>query len=146
MNYARLLHRLGSTWPQEQLFELGISLYTLVNANWSYWRLTGTDDQIAIERQIVLTITLIAPTLTGSERPLASRWKIALTRRRNGTPCRDQSQVEITRLHNSLNRIENADVNLCRQPLHRHNAISAAVRAGMTSWQWLRSAEAFAWW
>lgn len=68
-NYARLLHRLGSTWPQEQLFELGISLYTLVNANWSYWRLTGTNDQIAIERQIVLTITLIAPTLTGSERP-----------------------------------------------------------------------------
>ncbi|MGV1782624.1 TetR/AcrR family transcriptional regulator [Agrobacterium vitis] len=68
-NYARLLHRLGSTWPQEQLFDLGISLYTLVNANWSYWRLTGTDDQIAIERQIVLTITLIAPTLTGSERP-----------------------------------------------------------------------------
>ncbi|WP_234889685.1 TetR/AcrR family transcriptional regulator (plasmid) [Agrobacterium vitis] len=68
-NYARLLRRLGSTWPQEQLFDLGISLYTLVNANWSYWRLTGTDDQIAIERQIVLTIKLITPTLTGSERP-----------------------------------------------------------------------------
>jgi AcrR family transcriptional regulator len=64
-NYARLLRRLGSSWTQEQLFDLGISLYTLVNANWSYWRLTGTDDQIAIERQIVLTITLIAPALTG---------------------------------------------------------------------------------
>lgn len=63
-NYARLLLRLGSTWPQEQLLDLGISLYTLVNANWSYWRLTGTDDQIAIERQIVLTITLISPTLS----------------------------------------------------------------------------------
>jgi AcrR family transcriptional regulator len=62
-SYVRLLRRLGSTWPQEQLFDLGISLYTLVNANWSYWRLTGTDQDIAIERQIVLTITLITPTL-----------------------------------------------------------------------------------
>lgn len=66
-NYAKLLCRLGSTWPQEQLLDLGISLYTLVNANWSYWRLTGSDDQIAIERQIVLTITLISPTLSESE-------------------------------------------------------------------------------
>lgn len=65
-NYAKLLCRLGSTWPQEQLLDLGISLYTLVNANWSYWRLTGSDHQIAIERQIVLTITLIAPALENS--------------------------------------------------------------------------------
>ncbi|MGV2125524.1 TetR/AcrR family transcriptional regulator [Agrobacterium vitis] len=65
-NYVKLLSHLGSTWSHEQLFDLGISLYTLVNANWSYWRLTGTDDQIAIERQIVLTITLITPTLTAS--------------------------------------------------------------------------------
>ncbi|HBF32357.1 TetR/AcrR family transcriptional regulator [Rhizobium sp.] len=64
-NYVKLLLRLGSTWPQEQLFDLGISLYTLVNANWSYWRLTGTDHDIAIERQIVLTITLISPSLDG---------------------------------------------------------------------------------
>ncbi|WP_245297237.1 TetR/AcrR family transcriptional regulator [Rhizobium oryziradicis] len=66
-NYVRLLRRLGSCWAQEQLFDLGISLYTLVNANWSYWRLTGTDDEIAIERQIVLTIMLITPALSAAE-------------------------------------------------------------------------------
>ncbi len=62
-NYARLLRRLGSDWSQEQLVDLGISLYTLVNATWSYWRLTGTHAQIAIERQIELSLTLIAPAL-----------------------------------------------------------------------------------
>lgn len=66
-NYVRLLRRLGSCWAPEQLFDLGISLYTLVNANWSYWRLTSTNDEIAIERQIAMTITLITPVLAASE-------------------------------------------------------------------------------
>ncbi|WP_337270219.1 TetR/AcrR family transcriptional regulator [Oryzifoliimicrobium ureilyticus] len=62
-NYVELLQRLGSPWPEDQLFDLGISVYTLVNATWSYWRLTETQDQIAIERQVALTITLIEPAL-----------------------------------------------------------------------------------
>lgn len=61
--YVRLLRRLGSTWPDEDLYDLGISIYTLVNATWSYWRLTETSGPIAIERQIALTITLIEPAL-----------------------------------------------------------------------------------
>lgn len=62
-NYVLLLKRLGSAWPEEELFDLGVSIYTLVNATWSYWRLTETQQAIAIERQIVLTITLIEPAL-----------------------------------------------------------------------------------
>ncbi len=60
---ARLLRRLGSTWPDEDLVDLGVSLYTLVNATWSYWRLTETNRPIAIERQIVLSVALMAPAL-----------------------------------------------------------------------------------
>lgn len=59
--FAQLLRRLGSTWSDEALADLGISLYTLVNATWSYWRLTETDRPIAIERQIHLTIALMTP-------------------------------------------------------------------------------------
>lgn len=62
-NYVRLLRRLGSGWDDERLFDLGISIYTLVNATWSYWRLTETSDPVAIERQIMLTIRLIEPAL-----------------------------------------------------------------------------------
>lgn len=62
-NYVRLLRRLGSNWSDDQLFDLGVSIYTLVNTTWSYWRLTETDRPIAIERQITLTLTLIAPAL-----------------------------------------------------------------------------------
>lgn len=62
-NYALLLKRLGSPWSEEQLFDLGVSIYTLVNATWSYWRLTETQEPVAIERQIVLTIKLIEPAL-----------------------------------------------------------------------------------
>ncbi|WP_343715923.1 TetR/AcrR family transcriptional regulator [Inquilinus sp.] len=62
-NYVRLLRRLGSDWSDERLFDLAISIYTLVNATWSYWRLTESSDPIAIERQIVLTIRLIEPAL-----------------------------------------------------------------------------------
>jgi AcrR family transcriptional regulator len=62
-NYVRLLRRLGSAWDDERLFDLGISIYTLINATWSYWRLTETSDPIAIERQIALTIRLIEPAL-----------------------------------------------------------------------------------
>ncbi|OWJ62803.1 TetR/AcrR family transcriptional regulator [Inquilinus limosus] len=62
-NYVRLLRRLGSDWSDERLFDLSISIYTLVNATWSYWRLTESSDSIAIERQIVLTIRLIEPAL-----------------------------------------------------------------------------------
>jgi len=60
-NYVQLLKRLGSPWSENELFDLGISIYTLVNATWSYWRLTETQEAIAIERQITLTITLIEP-------------------------------------------------------------------------------------
>jgi len=62
-NYVRLLRRLGTSWDDERLFDLGISIYTLVNATWSYWRLRETGDPVAIERQIVLTIRLIEPAL-----------------------------------------------------------------------------------
>lgn len=58
-NYVRLLKRLGSPCSEEELFDLGISLYSLVNATWSYWRLTDTHSDIAIERQIKMTILLI---------------------------------------------------------------------------------------
>jgi AcrR family transcriptional regulator len=64
-NYVRLLKRLGSSWSDDQLFDLGISLYTLVNATWSYWRLTETQRDIAIERQVLLTITLMEPAVGG---------------------------------------------------------------------------------
>ncbi|TQX84455.1 MULTISPECIES: TetR/AcrR family transcriptional regulator [Rhizobium] len=60
-NYVRLLQRLGSSWPEDHLFDLGISIYTLVNATWSYWRLTESEDPVAIERQIMATLTLIEP-------------------------------------------------------------------------------------
>jgi AcrR family transcriptional regulator len=69
-NYVRLLRRLGSSWSDEQLFDLGISVYTLVNANWSYWRLTASNDAIAIERQITLTLALVTPTLTPALTPM----------------------------------------------------------------------------
>jgi AcrR family transcriptional regulator len=62
-NYVRLLQRLGSSWPEDRLFDLGIGLYTLVNATWSYWRLTESEDPVAIERQITATLTLIEPAL-----------------------------------------------------------------------------------
>jgi AcrR family transcriptional regulator len=62
-NYVELLTRLGSRWTEDQLFDLGISIYTLVNATWSYWRLTETQDPVAIERQIMLTVALIEPAL-----------------------------------------------------------------------------------
>lgn len=58
-NYTRLLLRLGSKWTKEALFDLGISLYALVNATWSYWRLQDCQDMIAVERQIQMTIVLI---------------------------------------------------------------------------------------
>jgi AcrR family transcriptional regulator len=64
--YARLLARLGSNWKEEALFDLGISLYTLVNSTWSYWRLTASQNDIAIERQIFLTVTLMEPALDGT--------------------------------------------------------------------------------
>src|ERR1700733_11223912 len=57
---ARLLKRLGSSWREEELHDLGISVYTLVNATWSYWRLTESDHPIAIERQIALSLALMA--------------------------------------------------------------------------------------
>ena len=53
--FARLLKRLGSSWREDELHDLGISVYTLVNATWSYWRLTEFDRPIAIERQIALS-------------------------------------------------------------------------------------------
>jgi hypothetical protein len=65
-NYARLLRRLGSQWSDAMLVDLGISIYTLVNATWSYWRLTESDRDIAIERQIALTIALMAPALNAA--------------------------------------------------------------------------------
>lgn len=61
--FAQLLRRLGSDWSDDALADLGISLYTLVNATWSYWRLTETDRPVAIERQIDLTVTLMATAL-----------------------------------------------------------------------------------
>jgi AcrR family transcriptional regulator len=64
--FAQLLRRLGSPWSDDELADLGISLYTLVNATWSYWRLTETDRPIAIERQIHLTLALMAPALAPS--------------------------------------------------------------------------------
>jgi AcrR family transcriptional regulator len=65
--FARLLKRLGSNWRDDQLLDLGISIYTLVNATWSYWRLTESDCRIAIDRQISLSIALMAPALNASE-------------------------------------------------------------------------------
>ncbi|MBT9370843.1 TetR/AcrR family transcriptional regulator [Rhizobium sp. CSW-27] len=65
-NYVRLLKRLGSPWSDDQLFDLGISLYTLVNATWSYWRLRDSQHEIAIERQIQMTILLIEEALSAS--------------------------------------------------------------------------------
>ena len=71
--FAQLLRRLGSRWSDDELADLGISLYTLVNATWSYWRLTETDRPIAIERQIRLTIALMAPALPpGAVQPNAA--------------------------------------------------------------------------
>ena len=58
--FARLLKRLGSSWREEELHDLGISVYTLVNATWSYWRLTESNHPIAIERQIALSLALMA--------------------------------------------------------------------------------------
>ncbi|MGF6175432.1 TetR/AcrR family transcriptional regulator [Ensifer sp. 4252] len=66
-NYVRLLKRLGSPWQDAELFDLGITLYTLVNATWSYWRLTESAKNVAVERQIALTITLIEPALRAPE-------------------------------------------------------------------------------
>jgi AcrR family transcriptional regulator len=65
--FARLLKRLGSNWRDDQLLDLGISIYRLVNATWSYWRLTESDCLIAIDRQISLSIALMAPALNASE-------------------------------------------------------------------------------
>ena len=65
--FARLLKRLGSNWRDDQLLDPGISIYTLVNATWSYWRLTESDCLIAIDRQISLSIALMAPALNASE-------------------------------------------------------------------------------
>ena len=59
--FARLLKRLGSSWREDELHDLGISVYTLVNATWSYWRLTESNHPIAIERQIALSLALMAP-------------------------------------------------------------------------------------
>jgi hypothetical protein len=64
---ARLLKRLGSSWPEEDLHDLGISVYTLVNATWSYWRLTESDRPIAIERQIALSLPLMSPAVEGAD-------------------------------------------------------------------------------
>ncbi|MGI4769720.1 MAG: TetR/AcrR family transcriptional regulator [Janthinobacterium lividum] len=61
--FAQLLRRLGSPWSDEALIDLGISLYTLVNATWSYWRLTETDRSVAIERQIQATVALMGTAL-----------------------------------------------------------------------------------
>jgi AcrR family transcriptional regulator len=61
--YARLLRRLGSTWSEKTLLDLGVSIYTLVNSTWSYWRLTDTDNPVGIERQIMLTIKLVESAL-----------------------------------------------------------------------------------
>lgn len=61
--YARLLRRLGSTWSEKSLLDLGVSIYTLVNSTWSYWRLTDTDNPVGIERQIMLTIKLVESAL-----------------------------------------------------------------------------------
>ena len=66
---ARLMKRLGSGWRDEDLVDLGISLYTLVNATWSYWRLTETERPIAIERQIAMMITLMRPALPPVQEP-----------------------------------------------------------------------------
>jgi AcrR family transcriptional regulator len=65
--FARLLKRRGSNWRDDQLLDLGISIYTLVNATWSYWRLTESDCLIAIDRQISLSIALMAPALNASD-------------------------------------------------------------------------------
>jgi AcrR family transcriptional regulator len=64
--FAHLLKRLGSNWRDDQLIDLGISIYTLVNATWSYWRLTESERSIAIERQIALSLALMAPALNES--------------------------------------------------------------------------------
>lgn len=61
--YARLLQRLGSHRSEAELHDLGISLYTLINATWSYWRLTASERQIAIDRQIEMTIMLMTAAL-----------------------------------------------------------------------------------
>lgn len=70
--YVTLLRRLGSTWPEADLYDLGISLYTLVNANWSYWRLQDNQDMIAIERQIRMTILLVEDVFQEKQSPSAA--------------------------------------------------------------------------
>ena len=66
--FAQLLRRLGSTWSDDALADLGMSLYTLVNATWSYWRLTETDRPVAVDRQVLLTVTLMATALASDRR------------------------------------------------------------------------------
>ena len=70
--YVTLLRRLGSTWSEADLFDLGISLYTLVNANWSYWRLQDNQDPIAIERQVRMTILLVEDVFQDTQSPSAT--------------------------------------------------------------------------
>ena len=79
---ARLMKRLGSDWHDEDLVDLGIGLYTLLNATWSYWRLTETDRPVAIERQIVATLALMAPAIegTGATAPDESGFRGAASR------------------------------------------------------------------
>ena len=47
--------------PAHDNLESSDCVYTLVNSTWSYWRLTESDRPIAIERQIVLSLALMAP-------------------------------------------------------------------------------------
>ncbi|MBX3481957.1 TetR/AcrR family transcriptional regulator [Phenylobacterium sp.] len=57
---AGAMRALGSSWPDEALFELGLNTYYLNAASWLYWRALGRYDEKAVERLAAAAVAVMA--------------------------------------------------------------------------------------
>lgn len=66
---ARQLKTLGSPWPDDALFDIGLHAYFLNSAAWLYWAYAGEELPHAIDRLVATIVALVAPAFEGGEPP-----------------------------------------------------------------------------
>jgi AcrR family transcriptional regulator len=66
---AQQIKALGSTWPDEALFDLALHAVFLNSAAWLYWAFAGEELPQAIDRLVATMIALVAPALEGAAPP-----------------------------------------------------------------------------
>lgn len=66
---AGQLRALGSTWPDDALFDVAVHAFFVNSSAWLYWSFAGASLPQAVDRLVDCVIALVAPAIEGDDPP-----------------------------------------------------------------------------